>query len=226
MVDLSKAFAKFAGKESQPKPAVIVVSEPEMPKESVAVKIDAALTLTLDARPPESTAFTGHQLETGELQVSNKQELSHLNVEAAGLEPQDSTPVRQDLVKAATLNKRIALESGKDVRGLCDEIDSMIGNFDNLLVGPSLIQLRGYVMTLMVTLKQNPEFDSVMIDKDVRNVMRVIRSIREEALASRSIKEVKREVKKAKASAGSAKKSILSNAFAQVMLAQSAPQGE
>jgi len=57
------------------------------------------------------------------------------------------------------------------------------------------------VQRLMITLKQRPEFDSVLIAKDVRNVMQFIRATREETLALREVKTEKKAVRAVKSEA-------------------------
>jgi hypothetical protein len=118
--------------------------------------------------------------------------------------------------QATQFGKRMVLDSEGSVRALCDRIDQMIQGNANL-VGPALIDLRGYVQTLMVTLKSRPEFDSVVIDTDVRNVMRFIRATREEALGLREIKTVKKAVRSAKKETSSNKLKGLEGAFMAIM---------
>ncbi len=231
-MDLSGVFAKFAKTDSSAKAKPATVN-PNAESESVRPQVQAPetnpflvpaeQTLTGDSRPVESTAGSNKNAD-GVPQMSSIQELAAYDPSSDGLVEQD-TPQRADLVKAALLNRRLAMESANDVRNLCDSIDTMIEGFGDKLAGPPLIQVRGYVQSLMVTLKSHPEFDSVLIDKDVRNVMRFIRAVRGEALASREIKEVKREIKtiKAKAKSAGPSSSLLENAFSQLMLNQSKP---
>src|SRR5690606_40432430 len=57
--------------------------------------------------------------------------------------------------------------------------------------------VRSYVRVIFQELKENPELDSILIDKDIRNVMMFIRETRETALATQN----QTKEKKAKASA-------------------------
>jgi hypothetical protein len=105
---------------------------------------------------------------------------------------------------------------------VCDQIDKLIGDEAGAaLEGPSLITVRNYVQTLMVTLKTRPEFDSVIIDKDVRNIMKFIRATREEALALREVKTTKKAVREAKKETATKKTSAkalgFEDAFKSVM---------
>lgn len=121
-------------------------------------------------------------------------ELAAMNTDS--LEPQ--MHVEKGInVKAEALTKASVLDSKENVRALCDKIDSLIVG-DAMVSGPSLAILRNSVMTLMMTLKSRPEFDSVIIDKDIHNVMKWIRSTRQESLDLREIKTTKKAVKAAK----------------------------
>jgi hypothetical protein len=121
-------------------------------------------------------------------------ELAAMNTDS--LEPQMHVEKTIN-VKAEALTKAGVLNSGESVRELCDKIDAMIAA-DQMVAGPSLATLRNYVMTLMMTLKSKPEYDSVIIDKDIRNVMTFIRSTRQESLDLREIKTTKKAVRAAK----------------------------
>ncbi|KAK0039441.1 hypothetical protein Bpfe_031118 [Biomphalaria pfeifferi] len=245
-LDLGAAFARFAVKDTTPKPTESKVieahieptpgpapvdsgpnAEPTMEKNPFIVPAAQTLTqspvvLSAAASAAASTSSAGTVKPDGTIEIHSAGELAAFDPEKMGLEVQNE-PQKQELVRAAVLTKRMILDDGKDVRNLLDAIDSTIESFQDKLAGPGLITLRNYVQSLMVTLKQHPEFDSILIDKDVHNVMRFIRAVRGEALAARDIKEVKREVKKAKAAATPAKglsSNSLASAFSALMMNQ------
>lgn len=150
-----------------------------------------------------------------ELQPSGMQELASMNTES--LEPQSRREANLN-VQANQLTKRLQLDSAESVRELCDRIDSMIEDKAAAnLQGPGLLQMRNYVQSLMVTLKTRPEFDSVIIAKDVRNVMQYIRATRDEALSLREVKTTKKTVRAAKKEQTTTKAKGFENAFHAIM---------
>lgn len=136
-------------------------------------------------------------------------------IDTESLEPKDR-PTSNINVEAAKFGQRLVLESSGSVRELCDRIDKLIeGN--PTLVGPSLADLRNYVQQLMITLKSRPEFDGVVLDKDVRNVMIFIRKTREEALGLREVKVVKKVAKATNKEKKQKELSGFADAFQQLM---------
>lgn len=96
------------------------------------------------------------------------------------------------------LDLEAMLQGPTGVREVLDEIDALMGE-DGRLEGLYLDQTRKYIKRLMVTLKEHEEFASVLIDKDVHNIMRFVRNVRGEALSLKAVKAEKkatREVKK------------------------------
>jgi len=55
----------------------------------------------------------------------------------------------------------------------------------------TLDAIRAHVMEIMVTLKGQPELDSILIDRDVHNVLAFIRNVRVDAIESRAATKVK-----------------------------------
>lgn len=163
-------------------------------------------------RPPEPAE------SNGELVPSGVQELGAIDTES--MEPSEKREANLN-VKAKAFGKTLTLDSASSVRALCDEIDSLIG--DNAtgasaaLQGPNLITIRNYVQSLMVTLKSRPEFDSVLIAHDVRNVMKFIRATRQETLELRDIKVTKKAVRAAKKETSTNKAKGFDDAFKSVM---------
>ena len=155
--------------------------------------------------------------------VNSLEELAH--IDTTNMEPKQAMTPSLTL-KAQQKAAALILESGEEVKELCDRVDKLLESSPQL-VGPPLIHVRGYVRQLMVTLKEKPEFDNILIDKDTRNIMRVARAIREEALALREVKtekKVKRESnKEAKAEAKLANVSF-AGAFAASLSKMGLPQ--
>lgn len=193
----------------------IPVSSPAQEKTSTAQAIPSA-QLLLGA----AIASTAKELDSPAataLQPYDREELAMIDTE--NMEP---TPVNQRVpnlnVRAANLAKASVLQSGESVRELCDRLDNMIGDKAAPdLQGPNLFEIRNYVQTLMITLKSRPEFDSVVIDKDVRNVMKFIRATRQEALELREVKTVKKATRAVKKEVTSSKTKGFEKAFQSIM---------
>lgn len=145
------------------------------------------------------------------------QELARLNTDT--MEP--VTERHSNLnVEAARIGKKLQLDSAGTVRELCDALDAKLEKqAGELLQGPALVETRNYVQSLMITLKTRPEFAEVIIDKDMHNVMKFIRSTREEALQLREVKvakKVTRAVNAEKKAGKSVSQSKMAAAFAKV----------
>ncbi len=131
-------------------------------------------------------------------EISSVEQLARINTDEIEAEPQDRPVFKNEVSAAAKLTKAMILTEADKVREVCDNFDSQIRNISSL-AGPDLAVLRNQVQTIMITLKEHPEFDSVLIADDIKNVFRWIRATRAEALALRDIKvekKVTREVKK------------------------------
>jgi hypothetical protein len=83
-----------------------------------------------------------------------------------------------------------------DIKELCQRFDDMIVRDGG--IGLINIDLgRAYVKKIMVMLKENPEFDGMIIDRDVHNVMAFVRKTREAAIDTINVK-VEKATKAAK----------------------------
>jgi hypothetical protein len=143
--------------------------------------------------------------------VDGLHELAALNTDS--LEPQ-TTPSTSIAVKTRQHEQKLILDSAADVRELCDRTDALIVA-NPQLAGPSLVTLRNYVQQLMITLKNHPEFDDVVIDHDINNVMQFIRATREEALSLRTVKVEKKAVR----AVGKERKANLTSGMAEAFKA-------
>lgn len=144
----------------------------------------------------EETVAAGAAFIAGE-QVHVVEQLARMDT--SDLEPKESNGPREpnEMLAARKMDAKLVLDETNSVRALCDKIDVMLESNPNL-AGPPLFELRNHVQTLMITLKQRPEFDSVLIAKDVRNVMKFIRAARNQALELREVKSAKKVVRTAK----------------------------
>ena len=88
-----------------------------------------------------------------------------------------------------------------------DDFQELLNRFDNLLIRDGQIDLsnidtcRAYVKKIMVDLKENPEYDNLIIDRDVRNVIMFIRSVKDTAIQELNTKKEKGTKRKANAAA-------------------------
>lgn len=169
--------------------------------------------------PAPSMSYDEFANAMQEVVPSDTQELASINTDS--MEPTEGKRETNLNMKAKAFGNKLQLESADSVRALCDRIDAMIGDTvegaSAALQGPNLITIRNHVQSLMVTLKSRPEFDSVMIAKDVRNVMKFIRATREETLELREIKTTKKAVRAAKKEVTSGKAKGFDDAFKSVM---------
>lgn len=166
------------------------------------------------ALPDAIDPDTGFTVDTAPASVANDlHELASLNTES--MEPATKRDTNLN-VKAKQLGQRLVLKDSGSVRELCDRIDQMIESNPNL-VGPNLGITRNYVQQLMMTLKAHPEFDEVVIAKDVRNVMQFIRQTRTETLAQREVKVEKKVIREIKKGATNKKLGGMEAAFDKIM---------
>lgn len=215
------AESKPAAEPTKPEPAPVIASVPAKVEPNPFLVVDNNQLLTSDSGEASERSEPAEQHLSSETVLYSAEQLARVNTDGDELEPKDRHE-KTELVKAAEMAKDLVLKDSSSVRHLCDAIDTLIESHDRL-VGPSLITLRGYVQTLMVTLKARPEFDEIIIDKDVRNVMRFIRTVRETALATRETKMVKKAVRETKKAKSAPVESAFANAFSQVMKAQMKP---
>ena len=151
----------------------------------------AQLLLGANNAVPDPAAAT----TSGQLIPSGTQELGAIDTTDMEEKTQREPNIN---VRAAAAGKLMQLDSAETVRGVLDQLDNLIEKHAAAdLQGPPLIESRNYVQSIMVTLKTRPEFESVMIAKDVRNVMKFIRATRQEALELRELKTEKKAVRAA-----------------------------
>lgn len=79
-----------------------------------------------------------------------------------------------------------------DIKELTTRFDEMMCR-DNGIDMLNLGLARAYVKKIMVMLKENPEFDNLIIDKDVHNIMAFVRKTRETAVDTINVKSAKAE---------------------------------
>lgn len=181
----------------RPEDVIATQLQPEMMPvpESNPFLIPASQTLTL----PDPNGIVEQVTTVGAAKIEPDQMPSVYELAATDtteFEPKDPNARRepQELIEAKKIDSKLAIDNETSVRALCDHIDTLIES-NPKLIGPPLVDLRNYVQRLMITLKQRPEFDSVIIAKDVRNVMTFIRAARGEALELREVKTTKKAVR-------------------------------
>lgn len=91
-------------------------------------------------------------------------------------------------------------EMPEDYKELVDRFDAMLVR-DNGIDFVNLDLARAYVKKIMIMLKEQPELDGLTQDRDVRNIIMFIRSLKESAVEQVAEKKVKGEKRKATAAA-------------------------
>lgn len=189
----------------------VKIESPKVEMQSNPFLAPASMTLAGPVEDEiEDTSFSN--VDDGVYSVG---ELARINTEQMNMKPQVDRVQKSEVVQAQRLTRAAILGSNDDVRALCDKVDSLLESID-VIRGPSLVELRSYVQVLMITLKEHPEFDSVLIDKDVHNIMRFVQATSREAEDHREIKTAKKAVRVAKkASKASEDKmaGLMANAF-------------
>ena len=66
---------------------------------------------------------------------------------------------------------------------MLDDFDSLIAAADGGIGQLQIDTARKYVSEIMMELKKNPDYDAILIDRDVHNVMLFVRASRENAVA-------------------------------------------
>lgn len=183
--------------EPEPEPAPVPVPTPAVVRNPFE-----SLTGPLSEPTPtaNATANGGAQdVQESAIAAGSLEALAAADTDSMMLEPVHK---RQNslIVQAILDDKTRMLQSESEVRDLCDEIDGLIEG-QRSIQGPNLIYLRTYVERLMITLKKVPEYESVLIAKDIRNIMSFIRSTREAALELREVKTEKKAIREVKANA-------------------------
>lgn len=203
MTDKPNPFAHLIGKTvsvmtvQKPEQSIQKIETPDGPQYLVGEPIPAKEFI--DALLSPQTQLLGESLnETSQTAIGTVAEGLHelANLNTDSMEPA-SKPTTNIALKARQLTDKLVLDSAADVRQLCDQADELI-KANPVLVGPPLVHLRKYVQQLMMTLKEHPEFDDVIIDPDVNNVMQYIRATREESIALRGVKTEKKAIRAAK----------------------------
>lgn len=194
--------------------------------ESNPFLVPASQQLLAEQREEVRERFSADAIErrshAGELHSVDQ--LAELDPEAEGFVAETQKVYHApENVKAARLTDAMVLDSPDSVRALCDEMDRLLTELSDSggkIIGPPLFQLRNYVQQLMVTLLKRPEFDSVVIDTDIRNVFKFIRATREQTLKEREIKTEKSAVRKIKTASTNKRKESMAAAFAALQAGQ------
>lgn len=85
----------------------------------------------------------------------------------------------------------------KDFQEVLNRFDDMMQR-DHGILQIDLVRCRDFVKKIMIDLKENPEYDGLIIDRDVHNIIkfqRMLKSQAEEAVVVKTEKAAKRETK-------------------------------
>lgn len=101
-----------------------------------------------------------------------------------------------DLESAADAGEAEVLSGPAGFQRKLDRLDELIAEDND--IGPMTIDsVRKYVMQIMIDLKEQPELDSCIIDRDVHNVLAFIRATKVDAVETRETAKIKREKREA-----------------------------
>ena len=130
-------------------------------------------------------------------------ELAHRNTD-------EVTALRSRADAAIVETEKFILRTGESFRSVADALDTMIGG-DKRLSGFDLAGCRNYVRALMTSLAKNPEFETILLDNDVRNVVKFGTLTYQEAIELDAIKEDTKTRKAATPSRSKAKPKLSSS---------------
>ncbi len=117
---------------------------------------------------------------------------------------QAEAEVESEKKEAATPEAIAEAEGPMDFQSRLDEVDRLI-SLDHKIGVMTVDAVRAHVKVIMIELKENPELESCLIDRDVHNVLAFIRTVKDNAVVERVVSKEKSEKRaKAKASKGSA----------------------
>jgi hypothetical protein len=176
-------------------------------------------------------ALSSEELSATEINVDSPAEirsvkdLASLNSDSIEekLKPSSIAEKQIDAVMKETL-----LSGPEDIRATMDEVDSLMASD----VGISTIALgviRNKIESVMISLRDNPEWDSILLDNDVRNMVRFLRSIKGEAqlvLEEKSQKKAVAASKRAGVAKGKAGRVIGSGFDLKAMASQFLSKGK
>lgn len=151
---------------------------------------------------PANSALTGLSILN---KLAAKNQVPAANVEA---QKQAMIPSRTAIatVAAAPLKSHVDIDESAPM-GMAerlDELDRLIMR-DNGISAFTLDAIRGHVKIIMIQLKEEPELDAILIDRDIHNVLSFIRHVRVDAMAAQTVKAEKATVKSRKGGVGKIK---------------------
>lgn len=99
--------------------------------------------------------------------------------------------------------RQAVIKGPEDFKKVANALDELIGQDEGIDM-LTLSAARSYVKVLATSINENPELDSLMLARDVRNVIRTMRTLQAQAEAAQEVKLEKR-VKRASKKKSSAK---------------------
>lgn len=111
----------------------------------------------------------------------------------------DSVRVAADNAKQDAIDYSFIVDDmPKDFQEILDRFDSIMSREAVGDLDVNLPKLRDYVKKIMTELKENPEYDNLIIDRDVHNIFKFLRRIKSEAQQIQSTKAAKAETRSKK----------------------------
>jgi hypothetical protein len=144
--------------------------------------------------PLSTEVLTATEINAGPpTEIESLKDFATLNTD--GIDARNN-PASLAETQIAQIKGEMLLSGPANIRVALDEVDSLMTKD----VGINTITLgviRNKIESVMVSLRDNPEWDSIMLDKDVHNVIRFLRSVRGEAQLEREQKVAKKAVRPA-----------------------------
>lgn len=169
-------------------------------KRQATEQAENAKALTLAQRAAQRLKNSSLDNVKKELELNDKIEESGVTALATlDTSHMEATPQRlsahDQLVQA---QERIESINGpEDFRSMADELDNMLATETGVSV-VNIGVLRSYVQRLSVALHNNAEYESMLLDKDVHNILRVLRSMHQMDMSDYAEKQEKRVTRSTK----------------------------
>lgn len=174
---ISSLLLKTHKKETEPPKEAEGPTKPEPPRESTSRAMKPSL-------PTDQPAYESKQEPTADEAPQGEAEKSALT----RLHDAEKAP--------ATIEVEVPEDKPLSFKDRLDELDRLI-QLDTGITAFTIDTVRSHVKQIMVDLKEQPELDSILIDRDVHNILLFIRTVKEKAVIVREDTKEKK-VKKSK----------------------------
>ena len=179
--------------KSDPIPAPVVepVKNPPPP-----ATVPPKLSLLSQVRKAQENPDLGKQAEEPEADAEPEPESKAVAV-VTRMTPEES----KELVPTIEAVEVITEDFIGGFKERLEKLDRLI-QVDTNLSSYTIDAARNHVKQIMIDLKEQPELDSCLIDRDVHNILRFIRSVKDTAIQEKAVVKVKKAAKAGKGRSG------------------------